>query len=126
MTERSNEQTLSESGEKRAQGLRLRKYIDVVVEDRLTSMLFRASIADISETGMRVVADQYLPKGSRYTFTMKRTPFLEVRGEVRWVKTLDTNTFQMGVLFVDLSVEDTARLANFLELERKRLTSTSG
>jgi hypothetical protein len=126
MTERSNEQTLSESGEKRVQGLRLRKYIDVVVEDRLTSMLFRASIADISETGMRVVADQYLPKGSRYTFTMKRTPFLEVRGEVRWVKTLDTNTFQMGVLFVDLSVEDTARLANFLELERKRLTSTSG
>ena len=126
MTERSNEQTLPESGEKRVQGLRMRKYIDVVVEDRLTSMLFRAAVADISETGMRVVADQYLPKGSRYTFTMKRTPFLEVRGEVRWVKTLDTNTFQMGVLFVDLSAEDTARLANFLELERKRLTSTSG
>lgn len=126
MTERSNEQTLPESGEKRVQGLRLRKYIDVVVEDRLTSMLFRAAVADISETGMRVVADQYLPKGSRYTFTMKRTPFLEVRGEVRWVKTLDTNTFQMGVLFVDLSAEDTVRLANFLELERKRLTSTSG
>jgi len=126
MTERSNEQTLPESGEKRVQGLRLRKYIDVVVEDKLTSMLFRAAIADISETGMRVVADQYLPKGSRYTFTMKRTPFLEVRGEVRWVKTLDTNTFQMGVLFVGLSVEDTARLTNFLELERKRLTSTSG
>jgi len=126
MTERSNEQTLPESGEKRVQGLRLRKYIDVVVEDKLTSMLFRAAIADISETGMRVVADQYLPKGSRYTFTMKRTPFLEVRGEVRWVKTLDTNTFQMGVLFVGLSVEETARLTNFLELERKRLTSTSG
>lgn len=126
MTERSNEQTLPEPGEKRVQGLRLRKYIDVVVEDRLTSMLFRAAIADISETGMRVVADQYLPKGSRYTFTMKRTPFLEVRGEVRWVKTLDTNTFQMGVLFVGLSVEETSRLANFLELERKRLTSTSG
>lgn len=126
MTERSNEQTLPESGEKRVQGLRLRKYIDVVVEDRLTSMLFRAAIADISETGMRIVADQYLPKGSRYTFTMKRTPFLEVRGEVRWVKTLDTNTFQMGVLFVGLSAEETARLTNFVELERKRLTSTSG
>ena len=67
-------------------GLRLRKYIDVVVEDPLSSMLFRGAVADISPTGMRIIADQYLPVGSKYTFTMKRNPYLRLRGQVRWIR----------------------------------------
>ena len=39
-------------------------------------MLFRGAVADISPTGMRIIADQYLPVGAKYTFTMKRNPFL--------------------------------------------------
>ncbi len=103
--------------------LRLRKYIDVVVEDPLSAMLFRGAVADISPTGMRIIADQYLPVGTKYTFTMKRNPFLKLRGEVRWVKPFEGETYQVGVLIVDASEDDNKRLLNFLELEQKRLTT---
>lgn len=112
-----------EGGEKRIQGVRLRKYIDVVVEDRLSSMLFRGAIADISETGMRLIADQYLPKGTKYSFTMKSPPHLSLRGEVRWIRDFERDTYQVGVLFIDVSEEDHKRLANFLDMERRRLAT---
>lgn len=106
-------------------GLRLRKYIDVVVEDPLSAMLFRGAVADISPTGMRIIADQYLPVGSKYTFTMKRNPFLRLRGQVRWIRTFTADTYQVGVLIVEATEDDRKRLTNFLDLERQRLTSTS-
>ncbi|HTU70926.1 MAG TPA: PilZ domain-containing protein [Candidatus Baltobacteraceae bacterium] len=102
--------------------LRLRKYIDVVVEDPLSSMLFRGAVADISPTGMRVIADQYLPVGTKYTFTMKRNPFLTLRGQVRWIRAFQGDTYQVGVLIVDATEEERKRLTNFLEIERARLT----
>ena len=114
-----------EREEKRAVGVRLRKYIDVVVEDRLSSMLFRGAIADISETGMRVIADQYLPKGTKYIFTMKSPPNLALRGEVRWIRDWERDTYQVGVLFVDVNEEDRKRLESFLTMERRRLATPS-
>jgi c-di-GMP-binding flagellar brake protein YcgR len=109
--------------DKRTRGVRLRKYIDVVVEDRLSSMLFRGAIADISDTGMRIIADQYLPKGTKYTFTMKSAPHLAFRGEIRWIRDWERDTYQVGVLFVDVNEEDRKRLSNFLEMERRRLAT---
>jgi c-di-GMP-binding flagellar brake protein YcgR len=111
--------------EKRSEdAVRLRKFIDVVVEDKLSFTLFRGAIADISVTGMRVISDQYLPKGTRYTFTMKRQPKLIVRGEVRWIRAFERDTFQCGVLFVDMSEEDRSRLQSFLEIERQRVPTS--
>ena len=107
--------------EKRNVGLRLRKYIDVVVEDQLSFTLLRAAIADISQTGMRIIADQYLPKGTKYLFTMKRNPFLALRGEIRWIRNFEKETYQVGVLFVDIPEEDRKRLNSFLEIERQRV-----
>ena len=107
--------------EKRNVGLRLRKYIDVVVEDQLSFTLLRAAIADISPTGMRIIADQYLPKGTKYLFTMKRNPFLALRGEVRWIRNFEKETYQVGVLFVDVAEDDRRRLNSFLEIERQRV-----
>jgi hypothetical protein len=101
--------------------LRLRKYIDITVEDPLSATLFRGAIADISPTGMRVIADQYLPVGSKYFFTMKRNPFLKLRGEVRWIRAFQADTYQVGVLIVEATEDDRRRLTNFLELEHKRL-----
>ncbi|HTU80645.1 MAG TPA: hypothetical protein VMF61_00860, partial [Candidatus Acidoferrales bacterium] len=63
---RSEVKTERQENDKRY-NLRLRKYIDVVVEDPLSAMLFRGAIADVSPTGMRLIADQYLPVGSKYT-----------------------------------------------------------
>lgn len=103
--------------------LRLRKYIDVVVEDPFSSMLFRAAVADVSPTGMRIIVDQYLPAGSKYTFTMKRNPFLVLKGQVRWIRAFTNDTYQVGILIVDATDEDRKRLTNFLEIERQRLTS---
>lgn len=103
--------------------VRLRKYIDVVVEDPLSAMLFRGAIADISPTGLRVIADQYLPVGTKYTFTMKRNPFLRLRGQVRWIRNFTGDTYQVGVLIVESNEEDQKRLTNFLELEAQRLSS---
>jgi hypothetical protein len=104
--------------------LRLRKFIDIVVEDPLFSaMLFRGAIADLSPTGMRVVIDQYLPKGTEYTFTMKRNPGLTFRGEIRWIKIGDGDMYHAGIQFVDVQEEDRKRLIDFLEIERQRLTN---
>ena len=116
-------QSAGEREEKRSLGVRLRKYIDVVVEDKLSSMLFRGAIADISETGMRVIADQYLPKRTKYIFTMKSPPNLSLRGEVRWIRDWQRDTYQVGVLFVDVTEEDRKRLASFLTMERSRLAT---
>ncbi|MEA2687670.1 MAG: PilZ domain [Candidatus Eremiobacteraeota bacterium] len=111
--------------EKRAgDSVRLRKFIDVVVEDKLSFTLFRAAVADISATGMRVISDQYLPKGTHYTFTLKRAPFLTTRGEVRWVRALERDTFQVGVLFVDMLDEDKRKLESFLSFERSRVPAS--
>lgn len=112
-----------EGVEKRVLGVRLRKYIDVVIEDRLSSMLLRAAIADISESGMRVISDQYLPKGTKYTFTMKSPPNLTLRGEVRWVRDFERETYQVGILLIDINEEDRKRLANFLDMEKRRLAT---
>ncbi len=109
-------------GDKRV-ALRLRKYIDIVVEDALSSLLFRGAVADISPSGMRVIVDQYLAVGTKYTFTMKRDPFLRVRGQVRWIRAFQGDTYQVGILIVEPMEEDTKRLNNFLELERQRLTT---
>ncbi len=122
MTDRSDAGE-PEGGEKRLLGIRLRKYIDVVVEDKPSAMLARGAIADISETGMRVLADQYLPKGASYIFTMKSPPNLALRGEVRWIRNFERETYQVGVLFVDVAEEDRKRLANFLDMERRRPTT---
>ena len=103
--------------------VRLRKYIDVTVEDPLASMLFRGAVADISLTGMRIIVDQYLPVGTKYTFTMKRNPFLKLRGQVRWIRPFQGETYQVGIMIVDPTEDDTKRLASFLELEQKRLTT---
>ncbi|HET9029172.1 MAG TPA: PilZ domain-containing protein [Candidatus Aquilonibacter sp.] len=102
--------------------LRLRKFIDVVVEDPLSSMLFRGAVADISPTGMRIIADQYLPVGTKYTFTMKRAPFLVMRGQVRWIRAFQGDTYQVGVLIVEATEEERKRLTNFLEMERQRFS----
>jgi len=102
--------------------LRLRKFIDIVVEDPLASMLFRGAVADISPTGMRVIVDQYLPTGSKYTFTMKRNPFLRLRGQVRWIRAFQGDTYQVGILIIEATPEDQKRLTNFLELEHQRLS----
>lgn len=104
--------------------VRLRKFIDVIVEDKMSFTLFRGAIADISTTGMRVISDQYLPKGTHYTFTMKRSPMLVVRGEVRWIRAFERDTFQCGVLFVDMADDDRRRLQSFLEIERQRVPTS--
>ena len=103
--------------------LRLRKFIEVVVEDQLSFTLFRAAVADLSSTGMRVISDQYLPKGTMYTFNLKRAPFLTIKGEVRWIRAFERDTFQVGVLFVDMNDDDRRRLESFLEFERARVPS---
>ena len=107
-----------------ANAVRLRKFIDVVVEDKLSFTLFRCAAADVSITGMRIISDQYLPKGTRYTFTMKRAPFLVTKGEVRWVRAFERDTFQCGILFVEMTDEDKSRLQSFLEIERQRVPTS--
>lgn len=111
---------------KAAGALRLRKYIPVSVEEKLTFTLFRASIADISATGARLIVSEYLSKGTRWIITMKETPHLAVKGEVRWVK-MDQNPkpganpqFQVGMQFLEMSADDTKRLSTYLEFEKAR------
>jgi c-di-GMP-binding flagellar brake protein YcgR len=104
-------------------GVRLRKFIDVVVEDKVAFTQFRATVADISPTGMRVISDQYLPQRTVYTFIFKRAPFFAFRGEVRWVQAFERDTFAAGVRFLDVTPADQERLQQFLEIERRRVPS---
>jgi hypothetical protein len=111
---------------KPAGALRLRKYIPVSVEEKLTFTLFRASVADISATGARLITSEYLSKGTRWIITMKETPHLTLKAEVRWVK-MDQNPrpganpqFQVGMQFLDVNVEDNKRITTYLEFEKAR------
>ena len=111
---------------KAAGALRLRKYIPVSVEEKLTFTLFRASVADISATGARLITSEYLSKGTRWIVTMKETPHLTLKAEVRWVK-MDQNPrpganpqFQVGMQFLEMSADDSKRLSTYLEFEKQR------
>jgi hypothetical protein len=111
---------------KPAGALRLRKYIPVSVEEKLTFTLFRASVADISATGARLITSEYLSKGTRWIITMKETPHLTLKAEVRWVK-MDQNPrpganpqFQVGMQFLDVNLEDSKRITAYLEFEKAR------
>jgi PilZ domain len=111
---------------KPAGALRLRKYIPVSVEEKMTFTLFRASVADISATGARLITSEYLSKGTRWIITMKETPHLTLKAEVRWVK-MDQNPrpganpqFQVGMQFIDVNVEDNKRITTYLEFEKAR------
>ena len=109
--------------------LRLKKYIPITVEDKLTFTLFRASIADLSATGIRIITSEYLSKGTRWTITMKVSPNLTIKTEVRWVK-MDSDParpgaapqFQVGMQFLDMSADDQKRLASFIDFEQQRST----
>ena len=110
--------------------LRLRKYIPVSVEEKRTFTLFRASVADISATGARLITSEFLSKGTRWVVTMKETPHLTLKAEVRWVK-MDQNPrpganpqFQVGMQFLEVSAEETKRLTAYLEFEKKRSEKT--
>ena len=113
----ARETTISEVDHK---AVRLRRYIDLVVEDKLSFTLLRAIAADISSTGMRILTDQYLPPKTKYLFTMKQEPSVVTRGEVRWVRPSAPNMHQCGVLFIDLPQEGRERLERFLIMERER------
>jgi hypothetical protein len=111
---------------KPAGALRLRKYIPVSVEEKLTFTLFRASVADISATGARLITSEYLSKGTRWIVTMKETPHLTLKAEVRWVK-MDQNPrpganpqFQVGMQFLEVNAEDNKRITTYLEFEKAR------
>ena len=111
---------------KPAGALRLRKYIPVSVEEKLTFTLFRASVADISATGARLITSEYLSKGTRWIVTMKETPHLTLKAEVRWVK-MDQNPrpganpqFQVGMQFLEVNAEDNKRITTYLEFETAR------
>ena len=111
---------------KPAGALRLRKYIPVSVEEKMTFTLFRASVADISATGARLITSEYLSKGTRWIITMKETPHLTLKAEVRWVK-MDQNPrpganpqFQVGMQFLEVNAEDNKRITTYLEFEKAR------
>lgn len=103
--------------------VRFRKYIDVALEDALSSMLLRGAMTDISSEGMRIIVDQYLAVGTKYLIAMKRNPFLRLRGEVRWIRPFQGDTYHVGIRIIEPTEEDTTRLNSFLELERQRLTT---
>ncbi len=96
------------------------------MEEKLTFTLFRASVADISATGARLITSEYLSKGTRWIVTMKETPHLTLKAEVRWVK-MDQNPrpganpqFQVGMQFLEVNPDDSKRLSTYLEFEKAR------
>lgn len=100
--------------------IRLRKFIEVAVEDKLSFTLFRAALADISATGARLISSQFLMKGQRYTITMKRQPMLVLKAEVRWVRAFEKETFQVGLQFIEVAGDDRERLISFIDFEKQR------
>ena len=104
---------MAEPGERRDAGaLRLRKFIEVVVEDKRSFTLFRAAIAGISTSGMRVVSEQYCPRAPATRSPSSARRRCSLTGEVRWVRAFERDTFQVGVQFVGLSDEDQHRLGS--------------
>lgn len=118
----SEQQTPGTEADKR-QSVRLRKYVPLLIEDTSQASTMRAAVADISETGMRVISEQPLSAETTYSFMMQGPPNLSLRAQVRWSQNFERGTFAVGVQFVELRDEDEQRLKSFLEEERRRLTT---
>ena len=99
---------------------RLSKYIPVMIEDSKVHMLFRANVGDISYEGMRVVASQFLPKGSTYTFSLKFTSTLVVKGEVRWIASTGRDTFRIGIHFIEMTPEVRETIQGVVDAEARK------
>jgi c-di-GMP-binding flagellar brake protein YcgR len=106
-----------------APSIRLRKSIAVRIEDRHASARFHGTVADISATGMRLLSNSCLPALVRYAFEFKHTPPLVLRGEVRWVRAVNGDTFACGVRFVDMGDEEHRALRSFLDREGRRVAA---
>ena len=101
---------------------RLSKFIPVMIEDSKVHMLFRANIGDISYEGMRVVAGQFLPKGTRYTFNVKAAQPIIVKGEVRWISATGPDSFRIGIHFVDMTPDIAAAIQTLVDREARTRT----
>lgn len=89
--------------EDKRNAVRASKFIPVMIEDSKVNMLFRANIDDPSYDGIRVIAGQFLPKGTQYAFSLKFTPALVIKGEVRWIAGTGPDTFRIGIHFLEPS-----------------------
>jgi PilZ domain len=106
--------------DERAQAsIRLRKSIGVVIEDKQGFGRIHGTVADISPTGMRLLSGFYLPPSAQYAFAFKGTS-LVVRGEVRWARAFEGDTFACGVFFAEMDDEQRRTLLTFLERKGRR------
>lgn len=99
----------------------LQTAIEASLDDQLSLSELRATITDLSQHAMQLRTEHFLPKGTKYRVTMKRAPFLSVRGQVQAVHSVEPSGYQVVLDFIDLAEEDAGRLAAFLETQRRRL-----
>lgn len=95
--------------------------IEASLEDQLLLTDLRATITDLSKSAMHIKTDHYLPKGTKYRVTMKRPPFLSLRGQVRAIQSVEPSGYQIAFDLIDLGEEDSRRIGSFLEAQRRRL-----
>ena len=103
--------------EDKRQAARASKFIPVMIEDSKVNMLFRANIGDLSYDGMRVMVTQFLPKGTQYMFSLKFTPPIKVKGEVRWISSMGTDSFRVGIHFLEMTPQSEEMIRKIVDHE---------
>ncbi|HEY4001373.1 MAG TPA: PilZ domain-containing protein [Candidatus Xenobia bacterium] len=87
---------------------------------------YKALSSDISDTGLRLMAEESLPVGKVVDLTLDfddfRYPHMKAQGEVVWARPRDSRTFWIGLKFVGMSEADQAIVAEYISFCVRRKT----
>jgi len=74
---------------------------------------------DISENGMKIISDTFIPKGIllKIRLDLKGSPrLIQIHGEVKWIRSIYSDErFEMGIKFRDMSPKDARILKKYIE-----------
>lgn len=106
--------------EERRRSPRHRAYLPVRVRQQGGPQVIETLTRDLSEGGLRCLSQLITPVGSELSLELMLSTGSEpltLHGRSAWFRTLpDSEQFDLGIAFIDLSPQDQRRLATYLHL----------
>lgn len=103
--------------QERRKNFRLKDYLPIHYELKAQSRYGNAITQDISESGTRILLDNFIPRFSKIALQINLNPGkqFQVNGEVKWAeRTSHSYRYQTGVEFKNLNLESKRNLAKFI------------
>lgn len=107
--------------QERRKDFRLKDYLPLHYELKAQSRYGNALTQDISESGTRLLLDNFIPRFSKIALQINLHPDkqFQVHGEVKWAERMSHSyRYQTGVEFKNVNLENKRNLAKFIAENR--------